>query len=42
MARPFTPPVADYPLSSVTGNLALVNVEWALRIEKQPKGDNDD
>ncbi len=27
---------------SVTGNLALVNVEWGLRIEKQPKGDSGD
>ncbi len=27
---------------SVTGNLALVNVEWGLHIEKQPKGDSGD
>jgi len=26
---------------SVTGNLALVNVEWGLCIEKQPKGSNE-
>ncbi len=26
---------------SVTGNLALVNIEWGLCIEQQPKGSNE-